>query len=260
MPTATHGDVSLYYDTGGSGEAVVFVGDVGYGAWQWGWQYPAVAGPFRAVVTDLRGAGRSDVPPGPYSVAALADDVAAVLREAGERRAHVVGAGLGGMVALHLALSTGRVASLTLLAGAAAGDDLDLEPLFGAPDDPAALRESLAAALSADFRAAHPEAVERIVAWRGDEDASRDAWEAQVAAVRAFDARDRLHEVTIPALVVHGRDDAAWPVGGGRKLAEGLPRGEFLPVDGAGHLVGVEASGYVDDELLGFLESSSASE
>jgi pimeloyl-ACP methyl ester carboxylesterase len=255
MPTANNGGVSLYYEAEGDGEAIAFVGDLGYGAWQWGWQYAAVTGPYRSVVPDLRGAGRSDAPPGPYSVADLAADVEAVLADAGERRAHVVGAGLGGMVGLRLALETGRVASLTLLGTAASGAGLDLEPLFGAPDDEGALRDSLAAALSESFRADQPDVIDGVVEWRAGEDAARSAWEAQAAAVRAFDVRDRLHEVTVPALVVHGGADAVWPPARGEELGESLPRAEFREVEDAGHLVGVEASRRVNDDLLGFLES-----
>jgi pimeloyl-ACP methyl ester carboxylesterase len=256
MPTASNGSVSLYYETDGDPdrETVVFLGDVGYGAWQWGWQHAGLAGPFETLVTDLRGVGRSDAPPGPYAVDDVVADVRAVLDAHGARRVHVVGAGLGGMVALELARRSTRPRSLALLGTAPAGADLTLDPLFGAPSDADALASSLSAALSRDFRDAHPDAVERIVEWRAAEDASRDAWAAQAAAVRKFDATDRLYEVDVPSLVVHGRDDAVWPVEAGRRLAEKLPRGEFVGLDG-GHLIGVERSRELNDRLFGFVES-----
>ncbi|WP_101295228.1 alpha/beta fold hydrolase [Halegenticoccus soli] len=253
MPTARNGGVSLYYDTDGTGETVAFVGDLGYGAWQWGWQHAAVAGPYRSLVTDLRGAGRSDAPPGPYTVGELAQDLEVALADAGVRSAHVVGAGLGGAIALWAALSSSRPASLTLLGTAASGRGLDLEPLFAPPGDRDALRRSLDAAFSDAFFDEQPEVVERIVEWRAAEDASREAWEAQAAAAERFDVRERLHEVTVPALVLHGTEDAVWPEARGRELAEGLPRGEFAPVEGAGHLAHVEHSRVVNDLLLDFL-------
>ncbi|RLM56601.1 alpha/beta fold hydrolase [Halobellus sp. Atlit-31R] len=253
MPTVSNGGVDLYYETAGAGDTVAFVGDVGYGAWQWGWQHAALTGPYESLVTDLRGVGRSDAPPGPYSVAELSDDLTAVLSDAGVRSAHVVGAGLGGQVALHTALETARVDSLALVGTAASGDGLDLDPLWGAPDDDDALVDSLAAGLSAQFVTNHPEAVDQMIAWRADEDATRDAWEAQAAAVEEFDVSDRLYEVTVPSLVVHGSADAVWPPARGAALAEGLPRGEHCAVEDAGHLVHVEASRRVNDDLLGFL-------
>jgi pimeloyl-ACP methyl ester carboxylesterase len=270
MPTASNGAVSLYYVAAGDGverrptsdrprvddrETVVCLGDVGYGAWQWGGQHDGLTGPLETLVTDLRGAGRSDAPPGPYAVDDLVADVRAVLDDHGARRVHVVGAGLGGMVALELARVSTRPRSLALLGTAAAGAGLSLDPLYGSPDDPDELASSLSAALSEEFLDAHPDAVDRIVEWRAGEDAAREAWEAQAAAVEACDASDRLYGVETPALVIHGRDDAVWPVERGRRLAEGLPRGEFVPLDG-GHLVGVERSREVNDRLFGFFESA----
>jgi pimeloyl-ACP methyl ester carboxylesterase len=257
MPTAQNGDVSIYYESAGAGdETVAFVGDVGVGAWQWAWQHRAVAGPFHTLVFDHRGVGRSDAPPGPYSVSTLAADVEAVLADAGVRRAHLVGGGLGGLVALDLAHESGRVRSLTLL-GSGVDGATPTEP-FAPTDDRAALRSSTEALLSAAFRDAHPDAVDRIVSWRAAEDAPRRVWEAQAAAVTDYQPPP-LYEVTAPALVVHGEADGQWPVDGARRLADGLPRGEWLPFEGAAHLVGVERSRVVNDRLVGFVESETAS-
>ena len=258
MTRTSNGDVSLYYERAGSGPTVAFVGDVGYGAWQWGWQHAAVAGPYESLVADLRGTGRSDAPSGPYAVEYLVEDLTTVLSDAGVRSAHVVGAGLGGMVALEAARTTSRVDGLFLLGTAARGGDIDLDPLWGTPDDPDALERSLAAGLSHSFVEARPDAVEQMIEWRSEEDAGRAAWEAQAAAVDAFDVSDRLYEITVPALVVHGRDDAVWPPERGAALADDLPRGEFRPVEDAGHLAHVEASRRVNDDLLGFLDEREA--
>ncbi|WP_224448057.1 alpha/beta fold hydrolase [Haloprofundus salilacus] len=260
MATATNGGVSLYYDTDGEGETVAFVGDAGYGAWQWGWQHAVVAGPFESLVYDQRGVGRSDTPDGPYTVGELAQDLEVVLADRGVRKAHLVGAGLGGMVALQAALSSNRVASLTLLATAAAGADLELGTLYGDPTDRDDLRRVTEAALSEEFVSEQPEVVDQIAAWRADDDASPRAWEAQAAAVDQFDVSDRLYEVTTPALVLHGTADSTWPIERGRKLADGLPHGTFGAVDGTGHLVGVEASKDVNDQLLAFLEEQADAE
>ena len=257
MPTAHNGGVSLYYESTGVGDdAVVFVGDVGFGAWQWAWQHRAVAGPFRTVVFDHRGVGRSDTPPGPYSIPTLAADVEAVLADVGVSRAHLVGAGLGGLVALAFAHESGRVRSLTLL-GCGLGDPTPLEA-FAPTDDTAALRTSTESLLSDDFVREQPAVVDRIVEWRAAEDAPRSVWRAHTAAVDGFEPPP-LYEVTTPALVVHGRADDRWPVDGARALAADLPRGDFHSLADAQHLVGVERSRVVNDRLVGHIESVSGS-
>ena len=255
MPTASNGQVSLYYERDGEGDPVVFVSDAGLGGWLWGWQHAAVAGPFEAVVWDLRGTGRSDAPPGPYDLETLAADLEAVLADCGHGRAHLVGCGLGGAVALEAARSTSRVETLSLFGTAARGEAFALEALFAPPDDRQALESSLEAALSAEFRAAQPDVCAGIADWRADGDADRDGWEAQVAALEGFDASDWLVEVTQPTRVFHGTADELVSVDAGRDLARGLPRGEFLALEGAGHLAFVERSRDVNDRLLGFLEA-----
>ncbi|TMT85131.1 alpha/beta fold hydrolase [Haloterrigena sp. H1] len=254
MPTASNGSVSLYYDRAGEGAPVVFVPEAGLGGWLWGWQHAAVAGPYEAVVWDLRGTGRSDAPPGPYSLETLVNDLEAVLADCEIRNAHLVGCGLGGAIALEAARTSNRVATLTLFGTAAQGSDFDLEPLFAPPDDPDALRESLFAGLSEDFLAAQPGVCDGIVDWRADGDADRNSWEAQVAALADFDASDWLVEVTQPTRVFHGGADELVSPTAGQELAQGLPRGEFHDFEGAGHLCFIERSRTVNDLLLGFLE------
>ena len=261
MPVATDRGVDLYYETGGEragdgGSATVaFVNPAGYGAWVWGWQHGALAGGFETLVWDLRGTGRSDVPDGPYDVGTLAADLEAVLSAAGVADAHLVGAGLGGMIAVEYARRYGRAATLTLFATAAEGGRVDrdaLDLLFAPRDDPDALRRSLAGAFATDLDA-HPGVVDRIVGWRREEDADRAGFDAQAAAMTAYSA-DPLYEVTAPARVFHGEADAVVPVDAGRDLAAALPRGEFTAVDG-GHLSFVEEAAAVNDALLGFLEN-----
>lgn len=257
MPRVERDWGRCYYEAEGSGETVVFVGDLGYGAWQWAWQHAGVAGPFEALVPDLRGTGRSDCPAGPYSLDGLAADLEAVLSDHGARRAHLVGAGLGGLVALRYALDHDRARSLALLATSAGGPQLPEDPverLFAPPDDPAALRRTLAPVLTDEFRAEQPDVVDGIVDWRAG-DAPEAGWRAQATALSRADLRDDLVEITLPALVVHGTADAVWPVVGGERLASGLPRGRYEPVEGGPHLVGVERSRNVNDLLVGFLEA-----
>jgi 3-oxoadipate enol-lactonase len=254
MTTVTREGVDLYYETAGTGETVAFVGDAGFGAWQWGHQYEAVAGPREALVWDLPGTGRSDAPAGPCDVDTLAADLEAVLGAAEAARAHVVGAGLGGMVALQYAREYGRARSLALFGTAADGgavDEAALRALHPDLADETAVRESLSGAFSAEYleRAV---GIDRIVEWRRGADARGDALAAQFDAMCGFEA-EPLHEVTLPALVFHGDDDPVVPPAAGEQLAEALPGGEFVPVAGR-HLAHVESAPAVTDRLVGFLD------
>ncbi|WP_114577950.1 alpha/beta fold hydrolase [Saliphagus sp. LR7] len=253
MPTAKNGDVAIHYEREGSGEPVVFVPEAGLGGWLWGWQHAALSGPYGTVVWDLRGTGRSDAPPGPYSLSTLVGDLLAVLEECEIRKAHLVGCGLGGAVALETARRSTRAETLTLFGTAPAGEGFALDPLFAPPGDREAIRDSLEVALSAEFRRDQPDAIEGIADWRAEGDADRQGWAAQIAALSGFDATDRLVEITQPALVGAGTADRLVSPEGSRDLADGLPRGEYVAWEGAGHFPFVERSREVNDRLAGFL-------
>lgn len=301
MPRVDREGVSLYYEIEGSGPTVAFVEDLGYGAWQWAWQHAALSGGFETLAWDLRGTGHSDVPGGPYAVDEMAADLEAILSEEAIGGVHLVGAGLGGAIALQYALDFGRARSLTLIGTSPGGHHLPEDPvgrLFAPRDDHEALRETLEEVLTDEFVAEQPSVVDGIVRWRAGErpavageggvgageggvragggpgeetqpdeglvgdvgsqsrggDAMGAGWRAQAAALEAFDLRDRLHEITEPALVIHGTEDAVWPPEGGSDLAEGLPRGRHEQVEGGPHLVHVEQSRVVNDLLVDFLE------
>jgi pimeloyl-ACP methyl ester carboxylesterase len=261
MPYADNGNVSIHYETDSDGASgtdapVVLLADAGYGPWQWGWQYSALAGPHEVVVSSTRGTRESDAPDS-YSIEAMAEDVEAVLADCGARKAHLVGAGMGGMVALQYALDFSRVRSLALLGTSPGGRRADpipddvREQLIASPSDPNSLRESLRPVASGELLETD-ELVERIAAWRRAEDADSEAQRGHFEAMAEFDCSDSLYEVTVPALVLHGADDRVVPVENGRLLADRLPKGEFREFPGE-HLFFVERSKAVNDALVGFL-------
>jgi Predicted hydrolases or acyltransferases (alpha/beta hydrolase superfamily) len=255
MSSVDHDGCSIHYTTAGPSDApaVVFLGDLGFGAWQWSWQYDAVAGPFRAVVVDTRGCGRSDAPAGSWEIGEFVADLDAVLADQNLRKAHLVGCGLGGCVALAAAHRTNRARSLTLIGTQATAGEFDPTDLRADPTDDT-LRASTTALLSNEFVASDDAPIQQIVEWRHEEDAPQRVQSTQAAAIADFDP-EPLYEVTLPSLVIAGGRDSVVPSESAEKLADDLPRGEYREFPEAAHLVTVERSAAVNDELVGFLES-----
>ncbi len=84
----------------------------------WGVVAGRIAGDATLVAPDLRGRGRSNGLPGPYTIAQHAEDCAAVLDHLGERAAVVAGHSMGGFVATALATSRPeRVRAVVLVDG-----------------------------------------------------------------------------------------------------------------------------------------------
>src|SRR6266700_4655400 len=112
----------IYWDGRGQDEPILFIMGLGYPSAMWHRTRPALAARYRTIALDNRGAGRSDTPPGPYSIRLMASDAAAVLDAAGIESAHVFGVSMGGMIAQEFALQyPQRVLSLILGCTAAGG-------------------------------------------------------------------------------------------------------------------------------------------
>ena len=74
-------------------------------------------------------------------------------------------------------------------------------------------------------------------------------------AVRGFDVRDRLGEIAVPTIILHGTRDSLFAVDEAERLAAGLPSAELRIVDGAGHGLplthGAEVLRAVGDQVSG---------
>ena len=117
-------DVRLVYEDRGDGSpdrpAVVFLHGLGGSSYSWWAQLAACTGHgYRAIAYDQRGAGRSSMPPGPYSIELWAEDLERLLDGLEVERATLVGHSVGCMIAEHAAVRLGeRVRGLALIGGA----------------------------------------------------------------------------------------------------------------------------------------------
>lgn len=108
--------VSLHVETQGEGTPVVLLHGLGSSGVEWEHVAPQLARRHQVVIPDTRGHGRSDKPPGPYSVPLFAKDIEAALDHLGVKGAHVAGLSMGGMIAFQMAVDRpDLVRSLTII-------------------------------------------------------------------------------------------------------------------------------------------------
>jgi pimeloyl-ACP methyl ester carboxylesterase len=207
---------------------------------------------------DLRDSGASTTvdPESPaYTLRDLAADAAALARELDDRPAHLAGIGVGGMVAQVAALDHPETFSaLTLVAtrSVAPGpvdkdlpdhdaDTMKRQFSRDLPDwsDRAAVADFAAA--GAEVLGDDPDAARAIAERKWDRTPGTEAavqTANQLGMVFAkLDCkprwRERLPELAIPTLVVHGRNDPFFPVGNGEALARDIPGARLLVLEQA---------------------------
>jgi pimeloyl-ACP methyl ester carboxylesterase len=250
----------LHYEVHGSGDPVLLIMGLGSNAFGWYRTIPWLSERYEVIAFDNRGTGRSDVPPGPYSMARMADDAAAVLDAAGHGQAHVVGASLGGMIAQRFALAyPGRVRSLVLVCTTPGGPNAAqaspevMQALVQGGEDPATLyRRNAWFLYGEETRARYPERIEEDLVERSRIPTTPAGYLAQLQAAMGHDTWTELPAITSPTLVVHGDADLLIPTDNGRLLARQIPGAELGLLPGAGHMLQSDAGDGVREAVLRF--------
>ena len=263
MPTAAVNGIQVSYaDSGGDGPAVVLSHGYLMDASMFDAQVAALAPEYRVITWDQRGHGGTPAP-GPFSYWDSARDVLALLDHLGIERAVLGGMSQGGFLSLRAALlAPQRVRGLVLIDSQAGTEEEASRPGYEQmhqmwlDQGPGPVQEIVAA----------------IILGPGRWDSWYAKWAGQYAqlapgnlsqltwAFRCLMDRDditgRLDEVTCPALIVHGSEDAAIQVARAEKMRDGLVGPTtFTLIDGAPHASNVTHPGAVNAEIANFLHA-----
>ena len=267
MAEAHNGSTRLHYEVHGQGDPVLMIMGLGSSAKAWYRLLPHIAGHHKAIVFDNRGTGRSDRVSGRLSMDDLVCDALAVLDAAGERRAHVLGASMGGMIAQHVALDhRERVKSLTLCCTSPVGRNgappwrllasVAIRPIVGRERTNGLIAPALYAKRT---RGEQPERVQEDQRIRAADETPAATHYAQLGAVAGHDTRRRLSELRgIPTAVVHGDEDTLVPTERGREIAAAIPGAKLVIIPGAAHLMTIDAEEETAAAILQHLASASA--
>jgi 3-oxoadipate enol-lactonase len=254
--------MKIAHETRGVGEPLVLVHGLAYDRAGWGRFPDLLAEHFRVVLIDNRGVGESDAPPGPYTVAEMAEDVVGVLDELGIERTHLFGVSLGGYIAQELTLThPGRVEKLVLCSTAPGGPKAVPMPVatqqvfatYPTMEREAGLRMFVENSLGARGVRERPELVEEIFQYRLGHAPTVEAWVAQATAGATYDSYDRIGAIDVPTLVVHGDADVVVDPGNAALLGELIPNARVELIPDRGHLMVWEDSERVAELVTEFL-------
>ena len=192
----------------------------------------------------------------------MAGDVVAVLDAAGIRRAHVMGASLGGMVAQELAIAHPERVDGLILACTAPGWPFAY-PMPAASvrtlaattrlTAEAALRRHTENALSARTVRDRPELASRLVEIQRSRPADTAALSAQAAAGARYAGRLRQRRIRARTLVLQGGADTVVDPRNARLLADRIPGAELVIFPELGHLLFWEDPDGFADATASFL-------
>lgn len=250
--------IAINYVMEGDGEPVTLIHALGVDLSMWAPQVPALRGQFRVLRYDVRGHGRSDCPPGPYSLDLFAEDLSALLQALGMSSTHLIGLSMGGMIAQAFALNyPDQVRSLVLSSTvseyrvearrlfeqrARTAEERGMEPLV----DPTIERW-----FTPEFRKSHPDVTTRIAdVLRGTHP---HGYAAACRAIAEIDLTERLQEIRQPSLILAGaRDPGATPEMA-RLIHEHLPGSELRIIPDAAHMVNFEQTATFNQIIVDFL-------
>lgn len=254
--------IQMNYESSGKKKAsvVILSHSLGCSLTMWDPQMDALEPDFQVLRYDIRGHGRSEATPGPYTPELLAKDAIALLDALGIDKVHWLGLSMGGMIGQAVALNhSDRLKSLALCDTTALippeaqhlwqerigavrekGIESQMEPTMERYFTPSFLKSNppMLGLIRKQFLATPAE-----------------GYLGCVEAIRRLSFLDHLSKIKIPTLIMVGEDDPGTPVSASQAIHEKISNSKLAIIQSARHLPNVEQPDAFNRTLLTFLKS-----
>jgi pimeloyl-ACP methyl ester carboxylesterase len=224
-------------------------------------QVEALADDYRMVSCDFR--ARTDHWQGPYGVPDLVDDALAAIRGLGLERPVLVGTSMGGFTGLRLAVEhPDRLAGLVLVDSMAEPHTDEERERYGSMADqlrdadvlPESLAEAAAHFLFGPTTFAERPAVPQRWIDRWQTYHPQAVYHEVYSWLERPGTADRLDELSVPTLVLHGEEDRSLAPERAAPVADAAPDGRMVTIPDAGHTPTVERPAATTEALASFLD------
>ncbi len=264
MPKVKVNDITVNYETQGSGEPLILIPYLAADNACYAFQVADYAKHFTCISVDLRGAGETDKPDGAYSTELFADDVAAFMAVIGVEKAHVSGVSLGGAVGLWLAgKHPERVKTLSVhscwpksdpFLKVIVGDWQIIAKALGSVQE-MTIQGIFPFCFTPELYAKKPEYIDQLAAFvRSRPKQPVDAFLRQSEAVIAHDALHQLGKITAPTQITFGQHDIVTSTRFVDPFTSGIKHNELIIFEMCAHAAIYERVSEFNEKTLTFLK------
>jgi 3-oxoadipate enol-lactonase len=255
-------DVAHRFDGPEDAPGLMMSNSLGTAMDMWEDQMPVLRKHFRVLRYDQRGHGETPATPGPYTLEELSADAIALLDRLGLERVSFLGASMGGMTGMWIAINLPeRIERLVLCCTSA-----HIPPPERWRERAALVRERgmeavAEASLERWFTPALRNRRSEVVAQlEGDLLAiDPEGYAGCCEAISKHDLRDRLAEIAAPSLVITAAEDPSIDPEQGEQIAARVPDARLLALPEGRHLVNIELPKQVNAALLEHLSGAAKS-
>jgi 3-oxoadipate enol-lactonase len=220
----------------------------------WDPQIAAFQDKYRILAYDMRGHGASAAPAGPYSLDMLADDVLALMKQLGIKRARYVGLSIGGMIGQTLALKQPGPFERMVLADTGHSQTPDMikqweERIRIAQSQgmKALVASTMERWFTEPFRATPPaKGIAELIA-----NTPVAGYVGCGQAIMKLNTTARLKDIKLPVLAITGEQDGS--AAATRYIGENIPGAKFVGIAQAAHIANVEQAERFNQALRDFL-------
>lgn len=242
MPLIQLNDLNFYYEIEGEGFPLVLIAGLSCDISNWVFTKPLLMKNFQVITIDNRGAGRTQIPSDPYTIAQMGEDVIALLDYLHISKAHFLGHSMGGAVAQTIALQAPHYIERLIISNSFA----KIAPrslfwmehcaaLYDAKKTPEETMPVVAPWVFSDNFFRDPLRMEQAIALRKNYPYPQSAhgFAQQVAALAAFDSRAWVHKLSLPTCIIAGKEDILTPLEGSLYLHEQIKNSQLMIQEGA---------------------------
>jgi pimeloyl-ACP methyl ester carboxylesterase len=269
LPSVQINDITIYYKVHGTGYPFILIRGLSSSLDSWpSYSIEQFLKLFKIILFDNRGAGRTSIPEGKYSSKLMANDTIGLMDALNIKNVYLLGYSMGGCIAQEIAINYPNRVSKLILASSWCGPSHGIVtpvpeenpfpkmlPLIREGQFEKMARILTNALFSEEYKKKNPQMIENVVKNYIAHPPSAKGFEGQIAYVETFDSYERLSEINIPTLILHGSEDKILPVENAKILAENIPSAEMFLFENAGHGVVIQEQELWTQKVIEFLRS-----